>query len=96
MFMGNSRAKAVVLMCPAMSPSTYSNMSVIFTSSGYIARRFKPHAEVGMIGINVGVPAPHGRLPFAGWRSSFGRPERERREWDEVLDREQAVVARGM
>jgi malonate-semialdehyde dehydrogenase (acetylating)/methylmalonate-semialdehyde dehydrogenase len=54
-----------------LNRSKYGNMGVIFTSSGYNARRFKTHAQVGMIGINVGVPAPMAVFPFAGWKQSF-------------------------
>ncbi|MCC6319909.1 MAG: CoA-acylating methylmalonate-semialdehyde dehydrogenase [Phycisphaerales bacterium] len=54
-----------------MNRSRYGNMGVIFTSSGYNARRFKTHAQVGMVGINVGVPAPMAVFPFAGWKQSF-------------------------
>jgi malonate-semialdehyde dehydrogenase (acetylating)/methylmalonate-semialdehyde dehydrogenase len=55
----------------AMNRSRYGNMGVIFTSSGYSARRFRTLAEVGMVGINVGVPAPMAVFPFAGWKQSF-------------------------
>lgn len=54
-----------------MNKSRYGNMGVIFTSSGYNARRFKTHAQVGMVGINVGVPAPMAAFPFSGWKQSF-------------------------
>lgn len=54
-----------------MNRSRYGNMGVIFTSSGYNARRFRVHAQVGMVGINVGVPAPMAVFPFAGWKQSF-------------------------
>jgi len=54
-----------------MNRSRYGNMAVIFTSSGYDAHRFKSHAQAGMIGINVGVPAPMAVFPFAGWKQSF-------------------------
>jgi malonate-semialdehyde dehydrogenase (acetylating)/methylmalonate-semialdehyde dehydrogenase len=54
-----------------MNRSRYGNMGVIFTGSGYAARRFKAHAQVGMVGINVGVPAPMAVFPFAGWKQSF-------------------------
>jgi malonate-semialdehyde dehydrogenase (acetylating)/methylmalonate-semialdehyde dehydrogenase len=54
-----------------MNRSRYGNMGVIFTSSGYNARRFKTFAQVGMVGINVGVPAPMAVFPFAGWKQSF-------------------------
>ncbi|MCC6678318.1 MAG: CoA-acylating methylmalonate-semialdehyde dehydrogenase [Phycisphaerales bacterium] len=54
-----------------LNRSRYGNMAVIFTSSGYNARRFKTHAQVGMVGINVGVPAPMAAFPFSGWKHSF-------------------------
>ncbi|MEM6688634.1 MAG: CoA-acylating methylmalonate-semialdehyde dehydrogenase [Planctomycetota bacterium] len=49
----------------------YGNGASIFTSSGYAARKFKRHFNAGMIGINVGVPAPMAWLPFTGWNQSF-------------------------
>jgi malonate-semialdehyde dehydrogenase (acetylating)/methylmalonate-semialdehyde dehydrogenase len=54
-----------------MNRSRYGNMAVIFTSSGYDATRFRTHAQAGMIGVNVGVPAPMAVFPFAGWKQSF-------------------------
>ena len=51
--------------------SRYGNMAVIFTSSGHDARRFKTLIEAGMLGVNVGVPAPMAAFPFAGWKDSF-------------------------
>ncbi|QEG35080.1 CoA-acylating methylmalonate-semialdehyde dehydrogenase [Bythopirellula goksoeyrii] len=49
----------------------YGNGASIFTSSGYAARQFKHHFNAGMIGINVGVPAPMAWFPFTGWNQSF-------------------------
>jgi malonate-semialdehyde dehydrogenase (acetylating)/methylmalonate-semialdehyde dehydrogenase len=49
----------------------YANGAVIFTSSGPAARRFKHEFSAGMIGINVGVPAPMAWFPFTGWKNSF-------------------------
>ncbi|TVQ30170.1 MAG: CoA-acylating methylmalonate-semialdehyde dehydrogenase [Phycisphaeraceae bacterium] len=51
--------------------SKYGNMAVIFTSSGHDARRFGAKVEAGMLGVNVGVPAPMAAFPFAGWKKSF-------------------------
>lgn len=51
--------------------SPYGNGASIFTSSGYAAREFKRHFNAGMIGINVGVPAPMAWFPFTGWNQSF-------------------------
>jgi malonate-semialdehyde dehydrogenase (acetylating) / methylmalonate-semialdehyde dehydrogenase len=49
----------------------YGNGASIFTRSGWAARQFKHHFNAGMIGINVGVPAPMAWFPFTGWNSSF-------------------------
>ncbi|MBT6282352.1 MAG: aldehyde dehydrogenase family protein, partial [Phycisphaerae bacterium] len=51
--------------------SPYGNMAVMFTDSGYAANKFKDTAGAGMIGINVGVPAPMAVFPFCGWKDSF-------------------------
>ena len=49
----------------------YGNGAVIFTQSGRAAREFKHRFNAGMIGINVGVPAPMAWFPFTGWNRSF-------------------------
>jgi malonate-semialdehyde dehydrogenase (acetylating)/methylmalonate-semialdehyde dehydrogenase len=49
----------------------YGNGACIFTRSGWAARQFKRHFNAGMIGINVGVPAPMAWFPFTGWNKSF-------------------------
>jgi malonate-semialdehyde dehydrogenase (acetylating)/methylmalonate-semialdehyde dehydrogenase len=54
-----------------MNRSRYGNMAVIFTASGYDARRFTANAQAGMLGVNVGVPAPMAVFPFSGWKESF-------------------------
>jgi malonate-semialdehyde dehydrogenase (acetylating) / methylmalonate-semialdehyde dehydrogenase len=58
-------ALAVGRNCP------YGNGASIFTRSGYAARQFKQHFNAGMIGINIGVPAPMAWFPFTGWNQSF-------------------------
>ncbi len=49
----------------------YGNGASIFTRDGYAARQFKQHFNAGMIGVNVGVPAPMAWFPFTGWNHSF-------------------------
>jgi malonate-semialdehyde dehydrogenase (acetylating)/methylmalonate-semialdehyde dehydrogenase len=49
----------------------YGNGASIFTRSGWAAREFKRRFNAGMIGVNVGVPAPMAWFPFAGWNQSF-------------------------
>lgn len=49
---------------------SYGNGASIYTQSGYYARQFKLAVECGMIGINVGIPAPVAYLPFGGMKAS--------------------------
>lgn len=53
------------------SNTAFGNGACIYTQSGKAAREFKHRAKAGMIGINVGVPAPLAYFPFAGWDYSF-------------------------
>ena len=51
--------------------SEYGNATSIFTRSGGAGREFASRVQVGMVGINVGVPAPSPFFPFTGWKDSF-------------------------
>jgi malonate-semialdehyde dehydrogenase (acetylating) / methylmalonate-semialdehyde dehydrogenase len=51
--------------------SEYGNAASVFTRSGGAARKFTQNVDAGMVGINVGVPAPVAFFPFAGWKNSF-------------------------
>jgi malonate-semialdehyde dehydrogenase (acetylating)/methylmalonate-semialdehyde dehydrogenase len=55
----------------AANCSAYGNGASIFTRSGKAAREFKHRVKAGMVGINVGVPAPTALFPFSGWDESF-------------------------
>jgi len=55
----------------ACNNSSFGNAAVLFTSDGKAARTFKHQVSAGMIGINVGVPAPMAFFPFSGWNGSF-------------------------
>lgn len=48
----------------------YGNGASIYTQNGYWARKFKIEVQCGMIGINVGIPAPVAYLPFGGMKDS--------------------------
>jgi malonate-semialdehyde dehydrogenase (acetylating) / methylmalonate-semialdehyde dehydrogenase len=48
----------------------YGNGASIYTQNGYYARKFKLETEAGMIGINIGIPAPVAYLPFGGMKES--------------------------
>jgi len=49
----------------------FGNGASIFTQSGYYARKFEMEVDAGMIGINVGIPAPVAYFPFGGVKESF-------------------------
>lgn len=49
----------------------YGNGASIYTQNGYYARKFKLETCCGMIGINVGIPAPVAYLPFGGMKASL-------------------------
>jgi malonate-semialdehyde dehydrogenase (acetylating)/methylmalonate-semialdehyde dehydrogenase len=51
--------------------SRYGNAGAIFTRSGDAARRYRYEAQAGMLGVNVGVPAPVAWFPFSGWKDSL-------------------------
>ena len=54
-----------------MNGARYGNMACVFTQNGAAARRFRYEAEVGNVGINVGIAAPIAFFPFSGWKESF-------------------------
>lgn len=51
--------------------SRFANGACIFTSSGAYMRQFRENIDAGMIGVNVGVPAPMAFFPFSGYKDSF-------------------------
>lgn len=55
----------------AINEHRYGNGASIYTQNGFHARKFKIEAGAGMIGVNVGIPAPVAYLPFGGMKSSL-------------------------
>lgn len=49
----------------------FGNGACIFTQNLYYTERFIQEANVGMVGVNVGVCAPHPYLPFGGIKNSL-------------------------
>jgi len=49
----------------------YGNGASVYTQNGHYARRFKLETLCGMIGVNVGIPAPVAPLPFGGMKTSL-------------------------
>ena len=65
------RAKDLKEALELISTSEYGNAASVFTRSGGAAREFTQNVAAGMVGINVGVPAPVAFFSFTGWRNSF-------------------------
>ena len=73
----------------------YGNQACLFTSNGASARKFRYEAEVGNIGINVGVAAPMAFFPFSGARESFfGDLHGQGRDAIEFFTQQKVVVER--
>ena len=73
----------------------YGNQACLFTSNGASARKFRYEAEVGNVGINVGVAAPMAFFPFSGARESFfGDLHGQGRDAFEFFTQEKVVVER--
>ncbi|WP_420491313.1 CoA-acylating methylmalonate-semialdehyde dehydrogenase [Neobacillus drentensis] len=51
--------------------SEFANGACIYTSNTSSIRYFRENIDAGMLGINLGVPAPIAFFPFSGWKSSF-------------------------
>jgi malonate-semialdehyde dehydrogenase (acetylating)/methylmalonate-semialdehyde dehydrogenase len=54
-----------------INKSSFGNQACLFTRSGASARKFRYEAQVGNLGINLGVAAPIAMFPFSGWKGSF-------------------------
>src|SRR5215813_224363 len=65
------RVKDIKEALEVIRNSEYGNAASVFTRSGGAAREFTQNVSAGMVGINVGVPAPVAFFPFAGWKNSF-------------------------
>ncbi|MCY9697215.1 CoA-acylating methylmalonate-semialdehyde dehydrogenase [Paenibacillus alginolyticus] len=51
--------------------SDFANGACLFTKDGSNVRQFRENIDAGMLGINLGVPAPMAFFPFSGWKKSF-------------------------
>jgi malonate-semialdehyde dehydrogenase (acetylating)/methylmalonate-semialdehyde dehydrogenase len=78
-----------------VNSGAYGNQACLFTTSGGTARKFRYEAEVGNVGINVGVAAPMAHFPFSGARESFfGDLHGQGRDAVEFYTQQKVVVER--
>ncbi len=75
--------------------SGFGNAASIYTSDGRAAREFARNIEAGMVGINLGVPAPPAYFPFVGWKGSvFGAEAATGKAAVSFYTRSQVVLTR--
>ena len=66
-----SRVKDLDEAIELTNRSSFANGSCIFTNNGGSVRTFRENIDAGMLGVNIGVPAPMAFFPFSGWKDSF-------------------------
>jgi len=66
-----SRVKNLDEAIGLANKSRFANGACIFTKDGGNVRKFREEIDAGMLGLNIGVPAPMAFFPFSGWKDSF-------------------------
>lgn len=75
--------------------SEFANGACLFTDSASSVRYFRENIDAGMLGINLGVPAPMAIFPFSGWKDSFyGSLHANGKDSVEFYTRRKVVTAR--
>lgn len=54
-----------------VNQSAFANGACIYTDNAQSIRNFREKIDAGMLGVNIGVPAPMAFFPFSGWKNSF-------------------------
>ncbi|MGG1575633.1 CoA-acylating methylmalonate-semialdehyde dehydrogenase [Fictibacillus sp. NRS-1165] len=54
-----------------VNKSRFGNSATLYSQDAKAVRQFREEAEPGMLGVNVGVPAPMAFFPFSGAKDSF-------------------------
>jgi malonate-semialdehyde dehydrogenase (acetylating) / methylmalonate-semialdehyde dehydrogenase len=65
------RVKSIEEAIELTNESDFGNGACLFTQNGSNVRYFREKIQVGMLGVNIGVPAPMAFFPFSGWKNSF-------------------------
>jgi len=66
-----ARVKDLEAAVDLTNQSPFANGACIFTKDGGSVRKFRETIDAGMLGVNIGVPAPMAFFPFSGWKDSF-------------------------
>ncbi|WP_099362579.1 CoA-acylating methylmalonate-semialdehyde dehydrogenase [Fredinandcohnia onubensis] len=65
------RVKSLEEAIEVANSSKFANGACIYTKNASSIRKFRETIDSGMLGVNVGVPAPMAFFPFSGWKDSF-------------------------
>ncbi|EGQ21763.1 methylmalonate-semialdehyde dehydrogenase [Sporosarcina newyorkensis 2681] len=75
--------------------SDFANGACLFTDSAKAIRQFRQEIDAGMLGVNLGVPAPMAFFPFSGYKKSFyGDLHANGRDGIEFYTRKKMLTAR--
>lgn len=75
--------------------SEFANGACLYTDSAHAIRKFRDDIDAGMLGINLGVPAPMAFFPFSGYKQSFyGDLHANGKDGVEFYTRKKMITAR--
>lgn len=75
--------------------SEFANGACLFTDSASSIRQYREEIDAGMLGVNMGVPAPMAFFPFSGYKKSFyGDLHANGRDGVEFYTRKKMLTAR--
>ncbi|MDN6733815.1 MAG: CoA-acylating methylmalonate-semialdehyde dehydrogenase, partial [Tetragenococcus koreensis] len=66
-----TRVKDIKEAVELANQSEFANGACLYTSNTSAVRYFRENVDAGMLGINLGVPAPMAWFAFSGWKHSF-------------------------
>ncbi|WCK54088.1 CoA-acylating methylmalonate-semialdehyde dehydrogenase [Aneurinibacillus sp. Ricciae_BoGa-3] len=89
------RAKDISEAIEITNQSEFANGACLFTDSAKVIRQFREDIDAGMLGVNMGVPAPMAFFPFSGYKKSFyGDLHANGRDGVEFYTRKKMLTAR--
>ncbi|MNL47272.1 Methylmalonate semialdehyde dehydrogenase [acylating] [compost metagenome] len=89
------RVKDLAEAIAVANQSPFANGACIYTDSAKAIREFREEIDAGMLGVNLGVPAPMAFFPFSGYKKSFyGDLHANGRDGVEFYTRKKMVTAR--
>lgn len=89
------RVKDLTEAIETANASELANGACLYTDSASAVRQFRETIHAGMLGVNVGVPAPMAFFPFSGYKNSFyGDLHANGKDGVEFYTRKKMVTAR--